>query len=83
MGAVQYMFALALRPLLDGIGRSLTDPSARAEEIRTQLAKHLDERLPCLTRALHQANESAWQSLEVASRHALYLRTGRLPSRWR
>jgi tetratricopeptide (TPR) repeat protein len=66
MGAVQYMFALALRPLLDGIGRSMTDPSARAEEIRTQLAMHLDERRVCLTRALQQANESAWQSLEVA-----------------
>jgi tetratricopeptide (TPR) repeat protein len=66
MGAVQYMYALALRPLLDGIGRSISDPSARAEEIRTQLNTHVHDRAPTLTRALHQANEWAWRSLEVA-----------------
>lgn len=66
MGAVQYMFALALRPLVDGIGRSLSDPSARAEEIRSQLTAHLNDRRTALTRALHQANEYSWQALEVA-----------------
>ena len=66
MGAVQYLFALALRPLIDGIGRSIEDPSARIDAIGNQLNAYLGEHRPQLTRALNHANERSWQALELA-----------------
>jgi tetratricopeptide (TPR) repeat protein len=66
MGAVQYLFALALRPLIDGIGKSIEDPSARIDAIGNQLNAFLGEHRPQLTRALNHANERSWQALELA-----------------